>query len=213
MNDRERVRGAVGLIETEGLPAAIAAADAALKAANVVLVGRENSRGGGFMTVKIAGDVAAVQAALAAARAVAEGVRGVHSVLTIPRPAEGIGDCLVRNENTMGAELLKPAPPAPAPCGAKEAPDAAGEGPESEAERDAELPKEDRAPRSGEAGLAVAGPRALMKVQPAAPAEAEDSTTVEVAGGAEAVEAAPEPAEDEAKKPRKRRSTTRRKPR
>ena len=213
MNDRERVRGAVGLIETEGLPAAIAAADAALKAANVVLVGRENSRGGGFMTVKIAGDVAAVQAALAAARVAAEGVRGVRSVLAIPRPAEGIGDRLVRNENTMGAELLKPAPPAPAPCGAEAAPDAAGEGPESEAERDAELPKEGRAPRSGEAGLAVAGPRALMKVQPAAPTEAGGSTTVEVAGGAEAGGPAPEPAEDETKKPRKRRSTARRKPR
>lgn len=210
MNDRERVRGAVGLIETEGLPAAIAAADAALKAANVVLVGRENSRGGGFMTVKIAGDVAAVQAALAAARAVAEGVRGVHSVLTIPRPAEGTGDRLVRNGNTMGVELLKPAPPAPAPCGAEEA--AVGE-PESEAERAAELPKEGRAPRSGEAGLAVAGPRALMKVQPAAPTEAGGSTTVQVAGGAEAGGPAPEPAEDETKKPRKRRSTARRKPR
>ena len=212
MNDRERGRGAVGLIETEGLPAAIAAADAALKAANVVLVGRENSRGGGFMTVKIAGDVAAVQAALAAARAVAEGVRGVHSVLTIPRPAEGIGDCLVRNENTMGAELLKPAPPAPAPCGAKEAPDAAGEGPESEAERDVELPAEDRSPRSGEVGLVVAGPRALMKVKSAAPAEAEERTSAEVPGGVEAGEAAPEPAEDEAKKLRKRRSMARRKP-
>lgn len=210
MNDRERVRGAVGLIETEGLPAAIAAADAALKAANVVLVGRENSRGGGFMTVKIAGDVAAVQAALAAARVAAEGVRGVRSVLAIPRPAEGIGDRLVRNGNTMGAELLRPAL---APCGAEGASDAAGEGLESEAERAAELPKEGRAPRSGEAGLAVAGPRALMKVQPAAPAETGDSTTVEVAGGAEAGEAAPEPAEDEAKKPRKRRSAARRKPR
>lgn len=213
MNDRERVRGAVGLIETEGLPAAIAAADAALKAANVVLVGRENSRGGGFMTVKIAGDVAAVQAALAAARAVAEGVRGVHSVLTIPRPAEGIGDRLVRNGNTMGVELLKPAPPAPAPCGAEAAPDAAGEGPESEAERAAELPKEDRSPRSDEVGLVVAGPRALMKVKAAAPAEAEGRTSAEVSGGAEADEAEPEPAEDEAKKPRKRRSTARRKPR
>lgn len=209
MNDRERVRGAVGLIETEGLPAAIAAADAALKAANVVLVGRENSRGGGFMTVKIAGDVAAVQAALAAARAVAEGVRGVHSVLTIPRPAEGIGDRLVRNGNTMGAELLKPVLPEPAPCGAKEA--VVGET-KSGADRDAELPAEDRSSRLDEAGLAVAGPRALMKVKPAAPAEAGERTSAEVAGGAEADEAAPEPAEDEAKKPRKRRSTARRKP-
>ena len=209
MNDRERVRGAVGLIETEGLPAAIAAADAALKAANVVLVGRENSRGGGFMTVKIAGDVAAVQAALAAARAVAEGVRGVHSVLTIPRPGEGIGDRLVRNGNTMGVELLEPAPPEPAPCRAKEA--VVGE-PESGAERDAELPAEDRSPRSDEVGLVVAGPRALMKVKAAAPAEAEGRTSAEVSGGAEADEAEPEPAEDEAKKPRKRRSTARRKP-
>lgn len=209
MNDRERVRGAVGLIETEGLPAAIAAADAALKAANVVLVGRENSRGSGFMTVKIAGDVAAVQAALAAARTVAEGVRGVHSVLTIPRPAEGIVNCLVRNGNTMGAELFKPAPPEPAPCVAKEA--VLGE-PESEVKRDAELSAEDRSPRSSEVGLVVAGPRALMKVKSAAPAEAEERTSAEVSGGVEAGEAAPEPAGDEAKKLRKRRSMARRKP-
>ena len=60
--------------------------------------------------------------------------------------------------------------------------------------------------------MEVAGPRALMKVKAAAPAEAEGRTSAEVSGGTEADEAEPASAEDEAKKPRKRRSTARRKP-
>ena len=44
---------AVGLIETIGLAAAIEAADAAVKAANVTLLGYENTRGGGMITVKV----------------------------------------------------------------------------------------------------------------------------------------------------------------
>ena len=107
------------------------------------------------------------------------------------------------------SELLEPVPSEPAPCGAKEA--VVGET-KSGADRDAELPAEDRSSRLNKAGLAVAGPRALMKVKPAAPAEAGERTSAEVAGGTEADEAAPEPAEDEAKKPRKRRSTARKKP-
>ena len=72
-------RKAIGFIETEGLPAAIAASDAALKSANVVLIGRENSRGAGLMTVKIMGDIGAVKAALESARSVSNQIRSIHS--------------------------------------------------------------------------------------------------------------------------------------
>lgn len=106
-------RSAVGFIEAEGLPAAIAAADAAVKSANVQLVGRENSRGGGFMTIKIAGDVGAVKAAIEAARVVSDKVRNTHSVLVIPRPAEGVANSLVWTGMIVGQETGKPQPPEP----------------------------------------------------------------------------------------------------
>ena len=50
------MEGALGLIETRGLVAAIEAADAMVKAANVEIVGRE-SIGGGYVTVAISGAV------------------------------------------------------------------------------------------------------------------------------------------------------------
>ena len=53
---------ALGLIETRGLIGSIEAADAMVKAANVVLVGTEQV-GGGLVTVMVRGDVGAVKAA------------------------------------------------------------------------------------------------------------------------------------------------------
>ena len=58
----------LGLIETQGLAAGIEAADAAVKSANVELVGYELTKGGGWTTIKILGDVGAVKAAVDAAR-------------------------------------------------------------------------------------------------------------------------------------------------
>lgn len=77
---------AVGLIETIGLAAAIEAADAASKAANVTLIGYENARGGGLITVKLVGDVGAVKAAVSAGSAAAQRVGKVASTHIIPRP-------------------------------------------------------------------------------------------------------------------------------
>jgi len=57
------MNGALGLIETRGLVAAIEAADVMVKAANVNLIGRE-SIGGGYVTVAISGDVGAVKATI-----------------------------------------------------------------------------------------------------------------------------------------------------
>jgi microcompartment protein CcmL/EutN len=95
---------AMGFIESVGLASAIAAADAALKAANVQLVGRENSRGSGYITIKIVGDVGAVKAAIDVAKAVSSKVNQVWSVDVIPRPGTGLGDALVWNTETMGVD-------------------------------------------------------------------------------------------------------------
>ncbi|MGC9157344.1 MAG: BMC domain-containing protein [Terracidiphilus sp.] len=76
---------ALGLIETRGLVASIEAADAMVKAANVVLVG-QTKIGAGLVTVFVRGDVGAVKAATDAGSAAAAKVGEVVSVHVIPRP-------------------------------------------------------------------------------------------------------------------------------
>ena len=76
---------ALGLIETKGLIGAIEAADAMVKAANVVLIGKEYI-GAGFVTVMVRGDVGAVKAATDAGAAAARRVGELISVHVIPRP-------------------------------------------------------------------------------------------------------------------------------
>lgn len=76
---------AIGFVEVVGLVAAIEAADAMVKAANVRLVGKEKV-GGGYVTVMVRGDVGAVKAATDAGAAAAERVGELVSVHVIPRP-------------------------------------------------------------------------------------------------------------------------------
>lgn len=76
---------ALGMIETRGLVAAIEAADAMVKAANVVLIGKELV-GGGLVTVMVRGDVGAVKASVEAGGAAAKRVGELISVHVIPRP-------------------------------------------------------------------------------------------------------------------------------
>lgn len=76
---------ALGLIETRGLVAAIEAADAMVKAANVQLVGYEKV-GGGLVSVTVRGDVGAVRAAVEAGSAAASRIGEVVSTHVIPRP-------------------------------------------------------------------------------------------------------------------------------
>lgn len=73
------------MVETKGLVAAIEAADAMVKSANVQLVGKEQV-GGGLVTVMVRGDVGAVKAATDAGAAAAEKVGELISVHVIPRP-------------------------------------------------------------------------------------------------------------------------------
>jgi len=76
---------ALGMVETRGLIGAIEAADAMVKAALVVLVGKEYI-GAGYVTVLARGDVGAVKAATDAGAAAARRVGELVSVHVIPRP-------------------------------------------------------------------------------------------------------------------------------
>ena len=76
---------ALGMVETRGLVASIEAADAMLKAANVVLVGTEKI-GSGLVSVMVRGDVGAVKAAVEAGSATASKLGEVVAVHVIPRP-------------------------------------------------------------------------------------------------------------------------------
>ncbi|MDA0750686.1 MAG: BMC domain-containing protein [Verrucomicrobia bacterium] len=80
---------AIGMIETRGLCAMLEACDAALKAANVTMVGWEKV-GSGFVTGFFRGDVAAVKAATDAGAAAASQVGEVIGVQVIPRPHEDL---------------------------------------------------------------------------------------------------------------------------
>ena len=76
---------ALGMIETRGLVAAIEAADAMVKAANVELVGREKI-GSGLVSVMVRGDVGAVKAAVEAGRCAAQKIGEIIATHVIPRP-------------------------------------------------------------------------------------------------------------------------------
>ena len=84
---------ALGMIETKGFVALVEASDAMVKAANVDLVGWEKI-GSGLVTAFVAGDVAAVKAAVDAGAAAASRIGEVVSVQVIPRPHEDLGGVL-----------------------------------------------------------------------------------------------------------------------
>ncbi|HTL43943.1 MAG TPA: BMC domain-containing protein [Vicinamibacterales bacterium] len=73
------------MVETRGLIGSVEAADAMVKAANVVLIGKEYI-GAGYVTVLVRGDVGAVKAATDAGAAAARRVGELISVHVIPRP-------------------------------------------------------------------------------------------------------------------------------
>ncbi len=76
---------ALGMVETRGLVAAIEAADAMVKAANVVLIGSEKI-GSGLVSVMVRGDVGAVKAAVEAGSQAANSLGEVIATHVIPRP-------------------------------------------------------------------------------------------------------------------------------
>ena len=94
---------ALGMVETKGLVGAIEAADAMVKAANVLLVGKEQV-GGGLVTVMVRGDVGAVKAATDAGASAAEKVGELISVHVIPRPHSEVAAILPEGREMAGGE-------------------------------------------------------------------------------------------------------------
>lgn len=80
---------ALGFVETQGFTAVFEAIDTACKAASVEVVGKEKL-GGGYVTVVIKGDVAAVNAAVEAAKTKVEGLGKLIAAHVIPRPSESV---------------------------------------------------------------------------------------------------------------------------
>jgi microcompartment protein CcmL/EutN len=80
---------AVGLIETQGFTAVFEAIDTALKTASVEVLAREKL-GGGYITVVIKGDVAAVRAAVDAGAQKVEGLGKLIAAHVIPSPSAGV---------------------------------------------------------------------------------------------------------------------------
>ncbi|MDY2595066.1 MAG: BMC domain-containing protein [Oliverpabstia sp.] len=76
---------ALGMVETRGLVAAVEAADAMCKAANVTLIGTEKI-GSGLVTVMVRGDVGAVKSAVESGASSASRLGELVATHVIPRP-------------------------------------------------------------------------------------------------------------------------------
>ena len=86
---------AIGLIETQGFVAVMEAIDTACKAANVEVIGKEKL-GGGYITVMIKGDVAAVKAAIEAGKEKVGSLGKLIAAHVIPRPSPAVLSLLPR---------------------------------------------------------------------------------------------------------------------
>jgi carbon dioxide concentrating mechanism protein CcmO len=89
MKQQTQAPFAVGLIETQGFTAVFEAIDTALKTAAVEVLAREKL-GGGYITVLIKGDVAAVTAAIEAGKAKVEGLGRLIAAHVIASPSDGV---------------------------------------------------------------------------------------------------------------------------
>ena len=85
IKQENRIMEALGMVETRGLVAAIEAADAMVKAANVTLIGSEKI-GSGLVSIMVRGDVGAVKSAVEAGGAAASRLGEVVATHVIPRP-------------------------------------------------------------------------------------------------------------------------------
>ncbi len=83
--EKRMAQEALGMVETRGLVAAIEAADAMLKAANVTLVGTEKI-GSGLVSIMVRGDVGAVKAAVESGAASAQKLGELVATHVVPRP-------------------------------------------------------------------------------------------------------------------------------
>lgn len=103
------VKNALGLIEVVGLAAGMEAADAAVKSANVELLGYELSKGSGLVVIKLCGDVGAVKAAVDAGAMAAAKINKVYAKHVIPRPHNELGAIILTKETVGYKSVTKAA--------------------------------------------------------------------------------------------------------
>ena len=92
------MKQALGLVEIAGLCIAVTAADAMVKAANVELAELEPAKGGGYMTIKVVGDVGAVNAAVMVGRQIGEEHQKLVAWKVIPRPSDFVEDTFIKKQ-------------------------------------------------------------------------------------------------------------------
>ncbi|WNC13684.1 BMC domain-containing protein [Brevibacillus brevis] len=102
---------ALGMIETVGFPALVAATDAAAKAADVRCVTYQGADAG-IVTIYVVGDVASVTAAVAAGEAEARRVGELRHSRVIPRPEQSVMQMVLQQlEKEKGKQPVKPSKP------------------------------------------------------------------------------------------------------
>ena len=197
----------LGLIEIQGLAAGIEAADAAVKSANVELVGYELTKGGGWTTIKILGDVGAVKAAVDAARIAAGKVSRVVSTRVIARPSMGLTG-LIHNTDTVGDQPPEPpTPPTPTDPPEPTKPPADAQSVEESAPEAMESPEEAQPAEEG-ASEAMESPEEAQPVKEGASEAMESPKEAQPVeeGASEAMESPKEAPSEKAKEtPSKRR--------
>lgn len=168
------MKQALGLVEISGLSTAVVVADTMVKAANVRILEIENTKGLGYMTVKVVGDVGAVNAAVNAGKQIGTANGKLVSWKVIPRPSDYVDQT-----------FCCPDPPVPPSPPKKEAQE------ETEAESEVEAEVEAKAETAAEAPAGELGES--EETEPNA-TEPEQETEAEPAeNAAEPAEAKPEP--------------------
>ena len=96
----------IGLIETRGFVGAVGAADAAVKAAHISLLPFELI-GGGLVSVKFSGDVAAVDVALQAGVEAAQAISELVNQGVRPAPDGAISQLFALDDTTLGEQNIE----------------------------------------------------------------------------------------------------------
>lgn len=140
------MKQALGLVEIAGLSTAIVVADAMAKAANVEIIEVENTKGLGYMTIKVTGDVGAVNASVQAGCQLGRMHDKLVSCKVIPRPSDFVEQTFctpakAEPQTAPQAEEQKEEPEEKTEPLLPEAPEA----PEPSSEPEPERPNEERA--------------------------------------------------------------------
>lgn len=107
------MKQALGLVEISGLSTAVVVADTMVKAANIRILEIENTKGLGYMTIKVEGDVGAVKAAVDTGCQIGRMNGKLVSWKVIARPSDYVENTFCKKE--AAKPLVPPQPPRPEP--------------------------------------------------------------------------------------------------